>query len=166
MIVQPSDFVGKWAITQKYNSQDVQQLIDAYEEDVIYELLGVDLGNDLLNNIGSLPPELQFIFDPFAVNIEGRCGETLLVKSEGIRAMLLYILTGIYYLTDFGTATSEGKVKFKPEGGDLIDDSYNNNYILYNRGIKSYKAIQTYIEENEDDYPDYKGVKKPTAWLI
>lgn len=166
MILQPSDFVGKWAITQKYNSNDIQQLIEAYEDQIIYELLGVDLGNDLITNIGSLSTELQFIYDSFAVNIESDCGVTLLVRSEGIKDMLLYMLTGIYYLTDFGTATSEGKVKFQPEGGELSTDNWNDNYKLYNRGVKSFKAIQKYIENNEIDYPDYKGIQKHTAWLI
>ena len=166
MILQPSDFVGKWAITQKYNSNDIQQLIDAYEEQIIYELLGVDLGNDLYTNLISLPTELQFIYDPFAVNITNIYGDNTLVQSLGIRVMLKNMLTGIYYLTDFGTATSEGKVKFQPEGGSLISDNYNDNYKLYNQGVRTYKAIQKYIEENEQDYPDYLGIQKHTAWLI
>lgn len=167
MIVQPSDFVGKYAITQKYNSRDVETLIEENEEQIIYELLGVDLGNDLLTNLANLPAELQFIFDPFAVNYEPKCNcGTVLVKSDGVKVMLLNLLTGIYYLTEYGTATSEGKVKFKPEGGELITDNYNNNYKLYNRGVSTFRAIQRYIKEHKEDYPTFEGVDKATAWLI
>jgi len=167
MIVLPSDFVGKYAITQKYNSNDIETLIEENEEQIIYELLGVELGNDLLTNLGSLPANLQFIYDPFAVNYIPKCGlDTILVKSDGIKVMLLNILTGYYYLTQYGTATSEGKVKLKPEGGSLINDDYTNNYKLYNRGIYTYRAIQKYIKENEDTYPTFEGIDKKTAWLI
>lgn len=166
MIVQPSDFVGKYAITNKFNDNNIQQLIDDYEETIIYELLGVDLGNDLMGNLGNLPPELQFIFDSFAVNVSSNACGTIFIRSLGIRVMLLNMLTGIYYLDIFGTPTSEGKVKFKPEGGDLIGDDYNNNYKLYNRGIRTFRAIQKYIKHNIDDYPTFEGIDKQTAWII
>jgi hypothetical protein len=106
MIVQPSDFVGKWAITQKYNSRDLEQYIETYEEQFIYELLGVDLGNDLLTNLGNLSPELQKVFDPLAENIQTNCAR-ILVKSDGIKEMLLNLLTATYYHHQLGTAISE-----------------------------------------------------------
>jgi hypothetical protein len=165
MIVQPSDFVGKWAITQKYNSQDLEQYIETYEEQFIYELLGVDLGNDLLTNLGNLSPELQKLFDPLAENIQTNCAR-ILVKSDGIKEMLLNLLTATYYHDQLGTATSEGKVKLKPEGGSLVSDNYNSVYHLYNRGIKTHRAIQMYIKYNLDDYPDFEGIDKQTAWII
>jgi hypothetical protein len=165
MIVQPSDFVGKWAITQKYNSRDLEQYIETYEEQFIYELLGVDLGNDLLTNLGNLSPELQKVFDPLAENIQTNCVR-ILVKSDGIKEMLLNLITATYYHEQLGTATSEGKVKFKPEGGSLVSDNYNSVYSIYNRGIKTHRAIQTFIKANDIDYPTFEGIDKKTSWLI
>lgn len=165
MIVQPNDFVGKWAITQKYNSRDLEQYIELYEEQFIYELLGVDLGNDLLTNLSNLPAPLQYIYDPFADNIKTNC-VNILLKSDGIKTMLLNLITATYYHEQLGTATSEGKVKLKPEGGSLVGDDYNSVYHMYNRGVKTYRAIQIYIRHNIEDYPDFEGVDKQTAWLI
>jgi hypothetical protein len=165
MIVQPSDFVGKWAITQKYNSRDLEQYIELYEEQFIYELLGVDLGNDLLTNLGNLPTPLQFIYNPFAENIQTNCVKVLL-KSDGIKIMLLNLITATYYHEQLGTATSEGKVKLKPEGGSLVGDDYNSVYHLYNRGVRTFRVIQTYVKNNPVTYPTFEGIDKQTAWLI
>jgi hypothetical protein len=165
MIVQPNDFVGKWAITQKYNSRDLEQYIELYEEQFIFELLGVDLGNDLLTNLGNLSPELEKIFEPFAENIKTNC-VSLMIKSDGIKTMLLNLITGTYYHEQLGTATSEGKVKLKPEGGALVGDDYNSVYHIYNRGVRTYRVIQMYIKHNLEDYPDYEGVDKQTSWII
>lgn len=165
MIVQPSDFVGKWAITQKYNSRDLEQYIETYEEQFIYELLGVDLGNELLTNLGNLSPELQKIYDPFAENLQTNYVK-ILVKSDGIKAMLLGLITATYYHQNLGTATSEGKVELKPEGGMLVSDDYNSIYHLYNRGIRTHRAIQTYIKSKPEEYLTFEGVNKQTSWLI
>lgn len=165
MIVQPNDFQGRWAITQKYNANDLQQVIDLNEEPLIYELLGVDLGNELLTNLGDLPPELDTIFKRFSFTKKTDCAKVMMT-SQGIKVMLQGLIYGIYYLTQLGTATSEGLTNLKPEGGELSTDSYSDAVLKYNEGIKTWRAIQAYIKENKNDYPTFEGVDRQTIWLI
>ena len=168
MIITPNDFVGTWAITQGYSDNKLQQYIDYYSTYYLASLLGLDLFNEFANNLDNPPltPELQKINDAFVYQLEYNCGINGIIKSEGIKNMLLCLVYAHYQKEDLGTATSGGKIKLHSEGGELQTDSYSNTYAIYNRGIKTYRAIQKYITNNIDNYEGYEGIDKQTSWLI
>jgi hypothetical protein len=168
MIITPNDFINTWAITQGYADAKLQEYIDYYAPEYLAELLGVDLFNELDTALDTppLPANLLFIYNPFSYQLEYNCGINGVIRSEGIKNMLLCFVYAHYQKEDLGTPTSGGKIKLHSEGGELQTDSYTNTYAVYNRGIKSYKAIQRYIHENKDNYPTYEGVSKQTSWLI
>lgn len=167
MIVQTSDFTGKWEISIGFGSDKLQQYIDEYEPIILAQLLGADFADTITTqfNGNTLTPENQTLFDKLYFNAKV-CGNNKLFVSEGIQTMLKDFIYAHYQVGDLGTPTSQGKIKMKTEGGELVDDDYTDRFNFYNSGVKTYRAIQKYIEENEEDYPDYKGVKKSTTWLI
>lgn len=167
MIVATSDFVDKWTISIGFGSGKLQEYIDEYEPFILAELLGADFANEIETqfNDNTLTSENQALFDKLYFNADVY-GVNKLFVSEGIKIMLKDFIYSHYQVGDLGTPTSQGKIKMKTEGGDLVNDDYTDRFNFYNSGVKTYKAIQKYIEENEEDYPLYKGVKKLTTWLI
>lgn len=167
MIVATSDFVDKWTISIGFGSGKLQEYIDEYEPLILAELLGADFADEVQTqfNDNTLTPENQSLFDKLYFNADVY-GVNKIFVSEGIKIMLKDLIYAHYQVGDLGTPTSQGKIKMKTEGGELVNDDYTDRFNFYNSGVKTYKAIQKYIEENEDDYPLYKGVKKLTTWLI
>lgn len=168
MILIPNDFAGTWSVTQGYGDNKLQEYIDYYEMFYLASLLGIDLMNDLLVNLDNLPltAELQKIYSPFVEQVEYSCGVNGILRSEGIKNMLLCLIYSHFQKEDLGTPTSGGKIKLHSEGGTLQTDDYTNTFAVYNRGIKTYRAIQKFIKENEEDYTDFEGVDMKTSWLI
>jgi len=167
MIVTTADFIDKWDISIGFGSGKLQEYIDEHEPLILAELLGADFADEIQTEFdaGTLTPENQALFDKIYFNADVY-GENRLFVSEGIEIMLKDFIYSHYYVTNLGTSTSQGKIKMKTEGGKLVSDDYTDRFNFYNSGVKTYKAIQKYIEENEEDYPLYKGISKETTWLI
>ena len=167
MIVTTGDFIDKWTISIGFGSGKLQEYIDQYEPLILAELLGAEFADEIQTQFdtGTLTPENQALFDKIYFNANV-CGDNRLFVSEGIATMLKDFIYSHYQVGDLGTPTSEGKIKLKTEGGKLVNDDYTDRFNFYNSGVKTYKAIQKYIEENKEDYPLYKGIEKTTTWLI
>lgn len=168
MIITPDDFIGTWAITQGYSDTKLQEYIDYYSTYYLASLLGIELFNDFAVNLDNPPltAEFQKINDSFVYQVNYNCGVNGVIRSEGLKNMLLCLVYAHYRSEDLGTPTSGGQIKLHSEGGKLADDTWSNVYKIYNRGIKSYRAIQKYIKDNIDSYEGYEGVDKQTSWLI
>lgn len=162
-MIVPNDFVGKWAISQGYDDNKLQQYIDYYKPRILAQLLGVEL----LTEYNADPTTARFvkITNALMFSSEG-CDRNDIYYSDGIKNMLLNIITAHYYKEDLGISTSGGKIKPQSSGGSLVNDNYTSAFVLYNNGITSYKTIQKYIKDNITDYPEYKGIHKQTTWLI
>lgn len=167
MIITTADFIDKWTISIGFGSDKLQEFIDEYEPLLLAEMLGADFADEIQTqfNAGTLTPENQALFDKIYFNAN-LCGVNRLFVSEGIKIMLKDFIYSHYQVGTLGTPTSQGKIKMKTEGGQLVSDDYTDRFTFYNSGVKTYKAIQKYIEENKEDYPLYKGIEKMTTWLI
>jgi hypothetical protein len=164
-ILSPSDFTGQFAITKTFdNPTKIQEYIDKVEIQILNELFGVDLYADYLIGIGEITPDPIWtkLRDPFT--FQSNCGKVH--TSEGLRTLLLCITYATYYHEERSTPTSTGKTVLRHEGGDRATIEWDTVYSVYNRGIKTYQAIQEYISENMDDYSNYKGVNKKRSWLL
>jgi hypothetical protein len=150
MIIAPTDFVGKYALSQGiYNTPDYQYYIDKYEPKYLKELLGIDLYNefnaDLILGAG-VPTEPRFItiFEPLDLG---------LIYFEIVR--------------DFDNQiTPIGNVSPKGENSDKVRSYNSTMWQRYNEGITSFRAIQCYILKEREDYNLFNGKNKLYAtWL-
>ena len=162
-LIQTTDFVDRFAIAIPFNGgAKLQQYIDYYENKYITELLGYELSQLFLE--GYEDEEIYTkLYDPFGYDSDVLRKPVI---SQGVVHMLKCMIYAHYYRQDLGTATSLGKVKMQPEGGQMESDNYTNSFVFYNEGIKTYDAIQQYIKENKTDYEQFKGVRKTMSWFI
>lgn len=167
MITAPTDFVGKYALSQGiYNTPDYQYYIDKYESKYLKELLGIDLYNDFNADLilgAGVPTEPRFItiFEP--LDFQWNNGN---FTSEGMKQMLVGL---IYFeiVRDFDNQiTPIGNVSPKGENSDKVRSYNSTMWNRYNEGITSFRAIQCYILKEREDYNLFNGKNKLYAtWL-
>jgi hypothetical protein len=166
-IVKPTDFIGKYSISQ--NSFDViklQAFIDKYEKKYLYDLLGVTLGDLLYTDIVGVtflpPPTVIYatIFNPLN-------SDTNNIRSNGIKEMLLGFIYWEYCIQNLIKNTPTGFVVAANEVSNAIDWNSTPIYSNYNESVETYRDIQIYVYNNSIDYPDYKGTHKSiNHWSI
>ncbi len=161
-IVQTTDFIGKYAISQNnFNTTDLQAFIDKFESKYIYDLLGVTLGDLLLDDITTdfTEPDTQIYKDIFnSLN-----QDEPLVRSVGIKNMLLGFIYFEYVRTQTVQNTLVGNVVSQNEVSSVVDWSSTGVYSNYNEAIGTYRAIQCYVLDNSATYPEFKGLMKTFA---
>lgn len=163
--ITASDFVGEFQVGRSANiDNELNNFIDNHEDELMVNLLGVDLYNVLLNDIGgSMPifitdPLLRFMFEKFMVsNPCGCCGSEDLV-SNGV----VYYLKGIIYFkwmqkTQVRPLISGGLGKQSTSNNETQWDAPSQAYSIYNSSIKTGQAIQKYCLSKRNDYPSFRA---------
>jgi hypothetical protein len=154
MILAVSDFVGSRLISVAYGSNALQAFINKNEPQLIMDLLGVEMGQELIED-NDLFPELQ---EPFSIQVQ----QGDIYHSQGLKQMLIDFIFAMFPRENATINTSGGTQKLKQEGGESV-----TNYIKpYNDAVHTYWAIQAFIKENKADYPNYKGVEKEFTWYF
>lgn len=148
MIVTISDFTGKYQLsTGMYDTVKLQDYIDKYEKRYLIELFGANLytefESDLLANVPQSPNFLK-VFNPFYENLTFR----QLIISDGIKEMLKGFIYFEYSKDLINQMTPYGNVRPISENSEPVSTLYSMIYTRYNEAIRSYKAIQTYIQVN------------------
>ena len=148
MIVTISDFTGKYQLsTGMYDTAKLQDYIDKYEKRYLIELFGANLytefESDLLANVPQSPNFLK-VFNPFYENLTFR----QLIISDGIKEMLKGFIYFEYSKDLINQMTPYGNVRPISENSEPVSTLYSMIYARYNEAIRSYKAIQTYIQVN------------------
>lgn len=148
MIVTISDFAGKYQLsTGMYDTVKLQDYIDKYEKRYLIELFGANLytefESDLLANVPQSPNFLK-VFNPFYENLTFR----QLIISDGIKEMLKGFIYFEYSKDLINQMTPYGNVRPISENSEPVSTLYSMIYARYNEAIRSYKAIQTYIQVN------------------
>lgn len=148
MIVNISDFTGKYQLsTGMYDTVKLQDYIDKYEKRYLIELFGANLytefESDLLANVPQSPNFLK-VFNPFYENLTFR----QLIISDGIKEMLKGFIYFEYSKDLINQMTPYGNVRPISENSEPVSTLYSMIYARYNEAIRSYKAIQTYIQVN------------------
>ncbi len=156
-IIQESDFTGEYKIAKDcYNNLD--SYIEKYENQLLVQLLGAELYDlfiaDLTPITPQVPQDVRFlaIFNSFNLD-DGNC----LLTSEGIKTMLIQYVYFFILRDNLNVKTATGTVRMQNENSSA--PSYNNFNLVeaYNSSITNYKAIQWYICDNSDTYPEYNG---------
>lgn len=168
MFLTTADFVGKYKLAKDTYSKDLlDSYIEKYEKIYLQDLLGCELYDafiaDLNTDTPPAPLSQRFIDIYEERCINDVCG--IMYRSDGILDMLKgfiyyhYILDQKFKSTIIGTVVNEGS--FSREIGaakSTMEDRYNS-------AVDSYISIQLFILDNEDIYPEYKGIKKRKSFF-
>jgi len=164
IIVQPEDFVGFYAIPQSKNS-DLQDWLDQFERELIDELLGCELATlffaDLDGNGVPQSPRFTDIYSKFCIEIN-----EISTISQGIPDMLKGLIYMLYLRDQQVTSDLNGTKRDlgenTQEDGNAATTKFQQRY---NRGVASYHAIQIFIDDDPDTYPEFEGIIKETIFL-
>jgi hypothetical protein len=156
-ILAPNDFTGRYAITQHpTNATKIQSYIDMIEPSIMNELFGVELLSLYTQGIIDEEEIYTKLLNPFFENLS--CGK--LIESKGIIDMLKGFVYFAYSAEDYSEVSVNGNVVQNNENSTKANDIESSLYTKYNTSVKTYKAIQAYILENQDVYPTFKGQRK------
>lgn len=159
ILLNVSDFVLRYNVAKDSPSvQVVQSYIDLYEQAYIYKVLGVDLGDAVIDYIANptpADPVLDKIIDILAW--QDNCGT--LYESQGLKKILLGFVYW-HYVTESRVQPSitGGAAVQTVETGTLAAPSAEV-FSRFNDSARWAKAVQYYCLENAADYPTFKGQK-------
>ena len=172
MAVTVDSFTGRFQIPQPFDGDvTLQDYIDQYTVVYMNGLFGAEMYQEYLTGIGTSDPlytKLRDAFQEDSTYYDGADGfyTNKLLLSEGVDKMLICLIYAHYQREDLPTPTSAGNITINPSGGELENDSRTNVFSIYNEGIKTYRAIQSYIRDNSTDYPNFKGIIRGYSWFI
>lgn len=167
IISSSEDFsFGKYAINDADPTrQNLKEYIKQNEKRLIYELLGVDLGNLLIADLGpNKEPQTQrfiTIFEPLAFNWSHK-----LVISKGIKEVLKGFVFSEFVREQNYKNNINGSSRNLYEQGEVISANFAGIAHKYNEALESFWAIQMYINDNRTDYTEFKGIMKQFTSLI
>lgn len=156
-ITTPADFNGQYSINRnKHNTNDIIACIDSVEELVLLELFGVDFKTIVLDGVANLDPIYEFLFEPF--NYQDSCDRIWI--SKGVKEMLLGFVYFEWFATHSVAVVLDGQRENESENSKSASSLRANNEKRYNDAVKTYRAIQAYINDNLDIYPEFNGKGK------
>jgi hypothetical protein len=152
-IVVNTDFTGEYNISKNCYDQ-IDFYIEKYEKKYLLGLLGAELYTlfiaDLTATNPQIPQTTRFldIFNSFNID-ESVC----IITSEGIRKMLTQLIYFHYLRENQVQNTSGGTVRNAVELG--TNASFMGNEVQsYNQGVNNSHAIQWFICDKSDIYPE------------
>lgn len=151
-MVTAGDFIGKFEVAVNDITQpNLLIYIDRYEEYFATVLFGKELYDLWAVDPDAVP--YNALTEPFI--FQSSCG--VVHQSKGIRDML----TGFIYFNytrDIRTQQSLGGAVAKANENSMTSTSAQSfNWQRWNESITTFYAIQSYIRENIDLYPTFKG---------
>lgn len=174
LFITVDDFVGEIAIPKdKFTDGKLQDYLDRFEKNLLINLLGAELYKAFIKDYTDANPDAnkftearyQAIFDEIILD-ENDCR---LIHSEGMKAMLLYLIYFYYireinYTLSLGGAASNNQVD-----GTQAPFQVTNINDIYNKGVTTWNWIQYYIDcynpENYD-YNNFNGRVKNYNSLV
>lgn len=156
-ITSTSDYIGQYTINlNKHNVNNVQACIDSVEELALLELFGVDFKDIVLQGVVDLDPIYEQLYNPFV--FQDSCDR--IWQSKGVKEMLLGFVYFEWFATHSVAVVLDGQRENESENSKVASSLRANNEKRYNDAVKTYRAIQAYINENLDIYPEFKGQGK------
>lgn len=156
-ITTPADFIGQYSINRnKYNEANIQACIDSVEELVLLELFGVDFKAIVMQGIVDEVVIYENLYNPF--NFQDSSDRIWV--SKGIKEMLLGFVYFEWFATHSVAVVLDGQRENESENSKSASSLKANNEKRYNDAVKTYRAIQAYINDNLDIYPEFNGKGK------
>jgi len=148
-----------------YESTKIQAYIDKYERQYLVKLLGVELFKlfeaDLVAGVPQTAKYLA-IFNSFEYD-EVNCG---IYISEGMVEMVKGLVYYQYLKDMTNVVAVSGNVRQMGENSENVSTLNTMIYTRYNDSVRTYKAIQKFICDNNSDYLDYNGINIGLAYWL
>ena len=156
-IVTTSDFIDKFKLTlTDFNTNELSSYIERYETITLIELMGKELFDLYVIGFGLNEPIYVKLHNSFIEQSD--CGEVL--NSRGLKDLILGTVY-FYYSRDILTQRSEnGSVAKKGENSSNVTQIQSNVQSRWDEAVDTYCAIQSYIIENHDVYPTFRGLER------
>lgn len=163
LLIQATDFTGKHEIVQQMNPK-LTAYIEMYEKQYLRKLLGVTLYDLFAAQVTSYVVAsgiYKNLYDAFQEDDGGS-----IVESEGMKEMLKGFIY-FQYMRDLPFKSTESGIMINQHENTVLTPNDLPITTRYNQAVKTYEAIQWYIVQNSDDYPDYNGqCIKPIHWAL
>lgn len=170
IFLQTTDFdEGKYSIARNNFTEDnLQSYIDTYEPEIIKKMLGATLGGLFIANVNGtthLPTDARFLalYNAF---ITDDMNAQLIYESKGIKEMVKGYVFFKYNQDSTIQNTMSGSVESTVENAQVLSLLKANIQDKYNAAIDTYNAIQWYISQNLNTYPEYNGQAKRRITLL
>ncbi len=141
--------------TNNFSEEDLEAYVDRYEQYYLAKLLGADLAQTLIDDVGSQTTENQVLLDEWFANDEDDCDK--LYHSRGLKEVLLACIFFHFIFNQDSQSAQAGTVK-------AISETSNNTSApgharrRYNACLETVDAIRwKCLTDAPDDYPDFKG---------
>lgn len=156
-ILNITDFdSGKTEIAYNtYQQADLQYYIDRYEREYLIDLLGVVEYNAFIADlVGGVPTSAKFltIYNPLAEEINDHN-----ITTYGMKVMLQGFVYFHYVRDNMVGQTTGGSKRTESDNSTNITATSALIQARFNDSVEDFRSIQFYIENNEDDYPDFNG---------
>jgi hypothetical protein len=163
MAVTVDSFVNKYKLTiTDFNAVELQAYITRYEQISLVELFGVELYDLYVSGVGISDPIYTALRDPFIEQLDSGT----ILNSRGVDDMITGIVY-FYWSRDIETQrSSQGSVKKKAENSESATQWKSNLQSRWNEAINTYCAIQDYVLDNDDLYPEFEGLRKTILPII
>ena len=148
-----------------YENDKIQAYINKYERQYLIKLLGAELFKDFESDlVGGVPQEARFLalYNAFEYD-DVNCG---IYISEGMLDMIKGFVYYQYLKDKTNVVAVSGNVRQMGENSENVSTLNTMIYTRYNDSVRTYKAIQKFICDNNKDYLKFNGVKLGLAfWL-
>jgi len=152
-LVEITDFTGELAIPQdKFTSSKFSVVRNARQFEMLYDIMGAELATLFIADLDSsgVPQTARFtnLYDAFVED-----DNNAVVRSLGIKEMVKRLVYFYYVRENNKIVTLNGN---KSNEGENSKINFTIDWFInkYNEAIETAKAIQWYIEENLDTYPE------------
>jgi hypothetical protein len=157
---------GKYELhSGMYEASKIQAYIDKYERQYLVKLLGVELFKlfeaDL---VAGVPQDAKYLalYNSFEYD-EVNCG---IYISEGMVEMVKGFVYYQYLKDMTNVVAVSGNVRQMGENSENVSTLNTMIYTRYNDSVRTYKAIQKFICDNNSDYLDFNGIKIGLAYWL
>jgi hypothetical protein len=162
LLITTDDFgaEGRYAIaTNNFTEGELNDYIDRYEEPFLIDLLGVALFDAFKADVDPIThiPITQIYLDIYNKMRTDEDTGGCVVNTIGLKNILLGVIYFYYqremaYRTTINGIQQSGSETTKP-----IPFDYSNINLKWNDSYESALAIERYIQNNLDVYPNYNG---------
>lgn len=158
-IITKSDFTGQYNIPDRkgvYTQDTLQAYIDKYVPYYIRQLLGVELGNAIINYSGSGNSDYDYIINAFSYQSD--LNFELILESFGIKE---FLLAAVFYEYSHNALVNTQMGVINPNAETAVSASpfktmrYAEN--KWNNALDTAYAIQQYCLLFPDKYPTFRG---------
>jgi hypothetical protein len=153
-MITSANFTGKFYINPgTYGTDKLNDFINDIKVSTLYDLLGKDLAVLFIANDESA--RFQAIKNEFyAEDVYGHP-----YRSAGMVDMLKCFVYFDYVRNASMIATNGNIIANQSElSANVVNFTHLTE--MYNRGVRTYKSIQMYIEDNLETYPEFSGIKR------